>query len=262
VHKNVISVFFLAFTVWMSPARAAEQSKTTKTRALPSSIMKVGTLSRSEVTVKAEGDWFLLSGGLNRKHPHFAHEYSLRKVSVLIEDVPAICGDEPNEKMKRVSIKEGSAKEGQLLIRSPSLKEGPLTDLYVDGVDLPSHPMYPGEGVNAQLSSPTNGAGGLSLTALGEAARAENGLIQFKSYSVVAAIGASWQEIVKRTNLSFDDLPQVIWIGDLDRDERADFIYDLKSGYHETRPTLYLSSMAKGSDVAGRAAQFVSVGCG
>jgi hypothetical protein len=58
------------------------------------------------------------------------------------------------------------------------------------------------------------------------------------------------------------DSPQVVWMGDLDRDGQLDlFLHDATHESGAQSWTLYLSSQAKGKHIFGRAAQFWIPGC-
>lgn len=60
---------------------------------------------------------------------------------------------------------------------------------------------------------------------------------------------------------SDDGKARLLFAGDLDRDGRLDLIFDTSDHYNVSRPTLFLSSLARPGELVGEAAQYRSVGC-
>lgn len=58
-----------------------------------------------------------------------------------------------------------------------------------------------------------------------------------------------------------DAAPALLFAGDLDRDGQLDLVFDTTDHYNVSRPTLFLSSAARGGELVGAAAQYQSVGC-
>lgn len=58
-----------------------------------------------------------------------------------------------------------------------------------------------------------------------------------------------------------DATPRLLFAGDLDRDGRLDLILDTTGHYNVSRPTLFLSSLARDGELGREAAANESVGC-
>ena len=58
-----------------------------------------------------------------------------------------------------------------------------------------------------------------------------------------------------------DAMPSLIWAGDLDKDNKPDFLLDMTSHYNVSEITLFLSSHASKDELVGKAAVFRTVGC-
>ena len=61
--------------------------------------------------------------------------------------------------------------------------------------------------------------------------------------------------------LGDDATPRLLFAGDLDRDGRLDLILDTTWHYNVSRPTLFLSTLAREGELVREAAANESVGC-
>ena len=87
---------------------------------------------------------------------------------------------------------------------------------------------------------------------------------------IVIAQGAHRQVLVKMAGyrtpegidiLGDDATPRLLFAGDLDRDGRLDLIFDTTWHYNVSRPTLFLSTLAREGELVREAAANESVGC-
>ncbi|MEK7793893.1 MAG: hypothetical protein AAB353_05155, partial [Candidatus Hydrogenedentota bacterium] len=69
------------------------------------------------------------------------------------------------------------------------------------------------------------------------------------------------QTIAARDEIDVDAGPWLLWAGDLDRDGRADFLFDLTDHYNVSHLALFLSGRAKEGEVAGLAGEWRTTGC-
>jgi hypothetical protein len=58
-----------------------------------------------------------------------------------------------------------------------------------------------------------------------------------------------------------DAYPALLWAGDLDGDQRLDFVLELSDHYNVSRKVLLLSTAAAPGDLVGRVAEHVASGC-
>lgn len=82
----------------------------------------------------------------------------------------------------------------------------------------------------------------------------------YKLYLAAAAVPGKRQLLAAAPH--FDDaMMQVMWIGDLDHDQRPDFILDTTSDYNTSSLSVYLSSRAAGQELVKFVGQHVITGC-
>ena len=99
------------------------------------------------------------------------------------------------------------------------------------------------------------------LTAYGEGDIGPNGFTSLENYSLELSRGHFSQEL-----LAYDStngaVPSLLWAGDLDGDNQLDLLINATPHYAVySAPMLFLSSMAKDSDLVQKVAVFVATGC-
>jgi hypothetical protein len=82
-----------------------------------------------------------------------------------------------------------------------------------------------------------------------------------KNYEITLYGEDESQRIVLRPNAYVDGLPSIMWVGDLDRDNKPDLLIDLSDHYNASEPTLFLSSYASNKELVQRVAYHRSTGC-
>lgn len=69
------------------------------------------------------------------------------------------------------------------------------------------------------------------------------------------------QTLVEYRRMGFDEMPSLLWAGDLDGDGKTDLFLDLTNHYNVTHYALYLSSEAAEDEILKLVATLRSVGC-
>lgn len=216
---------------------------------LPGDMVMVGEWHGDEVVAENNERWLALvkaNGG-----------YALQEVTVTVEFVEDAVIDAPPAKTgKKITVPKGV--EPLVLLRSlPQLMPGPVvsaelldedfhagrpTGIYFDGVlfelELKCEERHRGE---EQADCPMQLSGSSIQQAL-------------SSYPV-------YRPCAVDQGIASEAFPQVLWVGDIDRDGRLDLLVDLTDHYNISAPTLLLSSLAKEGELVHPAAVFRTSGC-
>lgn len=199
----------------------------------PVRLLRTGTFLIAPPRVPATEQWF----GLQRT----GDKWALIKVKPSIEPAKPICGDQAAE----ISVVNGSDVP-ILLTGLKRLSEGPVTSV----VNNP-RVLYPGERLEIGF--------GFSLEALGTAIRETGGNV-LVNYSLWIRHRQTFQQIASFKRSAFDNPRQLVWAGDLDRDERPDLLFDFPPGDVGANYVLFLSSL-RGNQLLAKAASFSTPGC-
>ncbi|RTQ48853.1 hypothetical protein EJV47_14745 [Hymenobacter gummosus] len=102
-----------------------------------------------------------------------------------------------------------------------------------------------------------------TLAATGAWAAGDTSAYAVQNYKLyLAADAAPGKRQLLAATPHFDDaMMQLVWIGDLDHDQRPDFILDTASHYNSSSPSVYLSSRAEGQELVKFVGQHVITGC-
>lgn len=83
----------------------------------------------------------------------------------------------------------------------------------------------------------------------------------FLNYSITVIFQQKQFEIARFERLGGDGMPALVWVGDLDEDEKPDFLFELTDHYNKSEITLFLSSHAQSGAMLKKVASFRKVGC-
>jgi hypothetical protein len=141
---------------------------------------------------------------------------------------------------KRVSLP--GFDEYTLLVRGTNLHPGKITPATPDYAELPRD-------------------GKVTLT-LGTATSKVYYRCDAATCTVVLETDGVMQRLVTLEKEMLQELQHVInFAGDLDHDGKLDLVMNTSTHWNETRPTLFLSSVAKEGKLVGRSAELVMTGC-
>lgn len=200
----------------------------------PVRLLRTGTFLIAPPRVAATEQWFALQ--------RTGDKWALIRVKPRIEPAKPICGDQAAE----ISVGNGSDVP-ILLTGLKSLSEGPVTSV----VNNP-RVLYPGERLEIGF--------GYSLEALGTAIRETGGNV-LVNYSLWIRHRQTFQQIASFKRSAFDNPRQLLWAGDLDRDERPDLLFDFPPGDVGVNYVLFLSSLRSENQLVAKAASFSTPGC-
>lgn len=131
--------------------------------------------------------------------------------------------------------------------------------------------LAPGDAIALSLG-PNNAGGDLRIVASGNASNKDsrsNESAVFSGYTLRLLQGSGKQQHAqllvaypKSSEVTQGSGPALFWAGDLDRDGKTDFLYDLNMYYTQARIALFLSSAAKEGEIVGLVACWNAVsGC-
>ena len=156
--------------------------------------------------------------------------FELREVSVTSSrDEKPICGD--------IGFKvDASPAPGALLLRGfPGIKAGPVVTGF-HGTKF----LHPGEWLSGSLGGHDHWA----LVAFGTV-RPPLHDVQYTDYEIWMTGAGRQATVFSLERLDGDGLPEILWVGDLDRDLVADIVADLRTHYNVHHYVLFLSSLAQ-----------------
>lgn len=155
--------------------------------------------------------------------------YRLSPTVISVEEIDAVIGYGID---KRVTVEEG---EPVFLVKGiAGLSVGPVETTF-DRRRL----IYPGEGFAVGK--------GRILQAFGNAVYYEtlpNGLHLIRDYTLRLRSNDLTQTIVQVEKVSIDGTPELVWVGDVDRDGHMDILVDATERYTRNDYRLFLSSLA------------------
>jgi hypothetical protein len=175
---------------------------------------------------------------------HSGERWTLVKVAPQISSAKAICGDNATQ----ISV---DGVDGLLFLVSGvrNLSEGPV----ITTIDKPRF-LFPGEAVVVGAGAGDN----YTLEALGRAIR-EVADVVFTDYTLWLRHGPQTQRVAAFQRNTLDHPRQVVWAGDLNRDNRPDFLFNFPLGDAGNNYVLFLSSSE--GPLISRVATFSSPGC-
>ena len=172
--------------------------------------------------------------GLYRTAPGFR----LAPTRIKVERIPDACADSATK------ISADTAAVPYLLVRGHhGFKPGP-----VDTAFAGSEFLYPGQSMSVKIGKPDRW---YSLLALGTAF-AHPGDIFIRDYTVAL----SGLVFLKLAGMSMENTPNLLWAGDLDRDQRLDLLFRTPVGDYGKRYVLFLSSAANPPELVRAVASF------
>ncbi|HUT53698.1 MAG TPA: hypothetical protein VM658_09920 [bacterium] len=204
-------------------------------------LLLAGLYHGDEVSAGSGSGWF----GLYGKEGDFELAPTAIKVEAAFD---AVMDEEGRKTGKRFS--DLSGREPIFLVKGPKLASGPVKAFFSGDLDLSA------VGTPAIFSAPDN-AGALHISGVRDAA--EKSLI--RDYELEIIRGDKRQTLLALDQFYDGVSPRLLWAGDLDRDGRTDFFFDLSTQENVRLFTLYPSSRAAPPGLAGKAAEFRHVGC-
>jgi len=172
--------------------------------------------------------------------------YELRPATVIIEDTQHGCGRQGH----RIATSD-SSHPLFLVSGMRSVQPG-----HVDSVFEGSKFVYPAESVPLTLGE----RGWYRLSAFGTATWRPSE-VWVSNYEVILQRERVRQVLAVFPRVDWDGPPHLLWAGDLDRDQKLDLLLDLRRSYVGNIYVLFLSSLASGDSLVGRAAEFATMGC-
>lgn len=141
-----------------------------------------------------------------------------------------------------------------LLLAAP----GALAPGRADTAAVKVQPLLPGKPLRFDF-----GGTRYTLAATGTWAAGDTSAYAVRNYKLyLDADAAPGKRQLLAAAPQFDEsMMQVVWIGDLDHDQRPDFILDTASHYNTSQLSVYLSSRAKGQELVKFVGQHVTTGC-
>lgn len=107
------------------------------------------------------------------------------------------------------------------------------------------------------------GGGQYTLAATGAWAAGDTSAYAVRNYKLYLTADAApgKRQLLAAAPQFEETMMQVLWIGDLDHDQRPDFILDTASEYNTSQLSVYLSSRAEGQELVRFVGQHVITGC-
>jgi hypothetical protein len=212
-------------------------------------MLRPGLWHGDEVpAIKIGGMWWGLFGE--------AEAFELREVAVSATKANDPIVDAENEATGIQISVTGDAEPFLLLRGDASFREGKIASVF-SGRRF----IFPGEAVD--LGGDDN-VPYVHVAAFGRADE-RDGQPAMTHYSLKLSTNTTdeqrSQTIVARDTIDVDAGPWLLWAGDLDRDGRADFLFDLTDHYNVSHLALFLSTSAKEGEVAGLAGEWRTTGC-
>lgn len=205
-----------------------------------------GTFHRDEPVARDGERWLALrvEGG----------EAALIATRVRVQAVEDPLVDAPGERSGREI--DAPVKGVLVFLRGDGLVEGPVAFAPIDAMDDPRGALH-FNGRAYRIETHCNPG----VVREGQQQLAcEIALVQGARRQVLAKMGG--YRTPEGVDVMGDDAtPRLLFAGDLDRDGRLDLVLDTTWHYNVSRPTLFLSSLARDDEVVREAAANASVGC-
>ena len=173
-------------------------------------------------------------------------DYFIEKCDITIEPrFDAIIDNEGDTTGKKINT-NASDKTILLIAGLKNIVEGKLNTFLSMGEFL-----NPGDSLQINVNGDT-----IALKAYGKYLNE----YEIRSY-LLQASSDSCKQWISATNGFDDQTYSLLWCGDLDKDNKADFIFDLSNHYNVSKITLFLSSFAGEGEFFKRIAEIRSIGC-
>jgi len=220
-------------------------------------VWGLGAGATGAQTAASDGQTELFVEGLNRGDGPFPKSGSQWLALVVAPEgaalVPVVLDVEEVPDPLSVTatrITTGLDRESLVLVRGPGLRPGAVVSAFAG-----DRVLYPAQDLSLELTDDD----WWWLTAVGCVTRGDHGTL-VEGYEVRLAHGRQEQVLFQAEQVSMDGPPALLWLGDLDRDGRADVLYDL-GGEVGTHLGLFLSSAADPGELVGPAAELTAPGC-
>lgn len=138
----------------------------------------------------------------------------------------------------------------------------PLTyikEMKIEQAHLKKQEIYPNEKLTFKYLNIE-----YNLYATGQTEKIEGNSVvieNYKLYLTATINGKKTTELLVSTRAFDDYMIKILFAGDIDGDQKLDFLIDTSSDYNATRPTLYLSKPAGNGHLVKPIASHTSVGC-
>ncbi|MFL5403665.1 MAG: hypothetical protein ACJ8BF_12680 [Gemmatimonadales bacterium] len=179
-----------------------------------------------------------------------ASGFRLAPTKIKVERVPDACAGTATR------ISADMAEEPYLLVRGHDSFGLGLIDTALAGNEF----LYPGQSISVRFGKPEHW---YYMLALGSAS-ARPGDILFTDYRLELRDSehpGSGQVFLKFDRLALENIPNLQWAGDLDRDGRLDLLFRVPIGGHSKRYVLFLSSAASRPKLVKVVASFDLLDC-
>lgn len=217
-------------------------------------ILRTGLHHGDDVAVESGPDWW----GVFPEGDGF----TLQSAPVTItREFDPIVDEEGQATGKLVKVPQEA--EPVLLVRGiKGLTAGSL-----NSVRLNSSPLflYPGQSLGLGISLDGKKAQSGSIVAQGECNRIEDDTPVFTNYRLLLRVrgdqGVHVQEIVAVKPFWTGTSPNILWVGDLDRDGRVDILINIPEHESNSHYVLFMSSAAKEGELVGKVAEWRTTAC-
>ena len=82
----------------------------------------------------------------------------------------------------------------------------------------------------------------------------------YRNYSIHLRAGRNYYLFAEYPRLAaFDEIPFLVWAGDIDNDGKVDMFWDMTDHYNKRQKTLFLSSMASTGEILHKCAEFIFI---
>jgi hypothetical protein len=213
-------------------------------------ILRAGLWHGDEVTVESGPDWW----GIFPEGDGFTLQQS--PVTITAE-FDAIIDEEGQATGKMVKVPQ-EAEPVLLLHGIKGLKEGRLS---TTKRRIPENMVDPGQSIDLDLIGDESHVS-TRLEITGSMIGQSDRLPEDFEFTLVriSGSGTERQSLAKLPGIS-DGQPRLVWVGDLDHDQKIDLLIDATDNYNVTHLILYLSSAAKEGELVGKVAEWRTVGC-
>jgi hypothetical protein len=230
--KAGFAALLLILISFLSGAEATQRSSTVR-------LLRAGTFLIQPPKIVADEQWFGVFGS--------GSSWNLLPVKVASEPAQPTCGS------RAARISTNRSEQPLFLVSGiPGLAAGLIPTAVGE-----RQVLYPGQFVGANVGR----SGGYIAEALGTAVHEPGGAVLLE-YALWIRQGPKEQRLVSEQRAGLDNPPEVVWIGDIDRDSRPDVLLNVPTGDVGARYLLFVSSMAEtNGELVAQAATFAYPGC-
>jgi hypothetical protein len=224
-------------------------------------ILRTGQFHENEIDNNIEQhDWFAIIKSDNK--------YFLKETEISIKRFNDIGDNENQETGKEIISKIENPIfliSGLSNLSERELKAFEISTPYSEKSLLNEFPdnylqVFPGQNFSIMLRYSTDW---YYFNAYGNAVpdNHEYSLIQNYVLELIHRSRPTKRQIIANARVFDDEFFDILWLGDIDGDDKLDFLFDSSRHYNANHLQLFLSSFAKEENIVGLVAELISVGC-